>query len=174
MRVWDLKGRLTGLSVVGVGGASWQPREPDRALAQRILTFLEDRRVLYSPWECELPEHCVASVLEIRRFLTHELGAAGDRPAVTDNLRAMRAACRQFLDQTAPVMQHHHGPIGQGTAEWIFNQSLGELRARVGTHIAVLADRFGLEVEDGLERTLPAAPSKADDAEWLFEQFDRD
>ncbi len=36
--------------------------------------FLEDRRVLYAPDSLEVPSHCVESVLEIRRFLSAELG----------------------------------------------------------------------------------------------------
>lgn len=168
----DLRARLSGLSIVGIGGASWQPREADRTIAQRVLTHLEDRRVLYSPYECELPEHCVASVLEIRRFLTHELGEAGDRSDLTASLRGMRAACRRFLDQTAVAVEH--GEVQQhlgGTPQWIFNQSLGELRALIGMYIAVLADRFKLDVEDGLAAALPPAP-RDDDADWLLDQFE--
>lgn len=40
----------------------------------RVIAFLEDRRVLYAPDELEVPSHCVHSVLEIRHFLSGELG----------------------------------------------------------------------------------------------------
>ena len=171
MAVSDLRGRLSGLSIAGIGGASWQPRESDQAVARRILAYLEDRRVLYAPFECEIPAHCVDSVLEIRRFLTHELGSLGDRPELANNLRAMRAACRRFLDQTGPDVtagnvRHHRG----GTPEWIFNQSLGELRGLVGAYVAVLADAYQLPVEDGLAQALPP-PVREDDADWLFERL---
>lgn len=167
----DLKSRLTGLSIAGIGGASWKPQEPDREIARRVLVFLEDRRVLYAPFECELPRQCVASVLEIRRFLTQELGAIGDRAKLADNLRAMRAACRQFLDQTgSAAVGGEVGPNRGGTPEWIFNQSLGELRALVGTYVAVLADTFDLAVEDGLAQALPPAP-RDEDSDWIFDRF---
>lgn len=174
MPVRDLKNRLTGLSIAGIGGASWQAREQDREIVRRVIAFLEDRRVLYSPFECELPEQCVASVLEIRRFLTHELGAMGERAELAENLRAMRAACRQFLDQTgsAAVLGHVRQSRG-GTPEWIFNQSLGELRALVGAYVAVLADTFDLTVEDGLAQALPPAV-RDDDADWVFDRFSKD
>lgn len=44
-------------------------------VARRVIRFLEDQRVLYNPSELEQPDHCVQSVLDIRRFLTAELAA---------------------------------------------------------------------------------------------------
>ena len=73
MKFSEIGARLTGISTP-IFGASWTPPIADVAVARRVLVFLEDRRVLYSPYEVEMPEHCVASVLEIRRFLTEQLG----------------------------------------------------------------------------------------------------
>jgi hypothetical protein len=44
------------------------------AVARRVISYLEDRRVLYNPTELEVPQHCIQSVLDIRHFLSHELG----------------------------------------------------------------------------------------------------
>jgi hypothetical protein len=67
--------------------------------ARRVITFLEDRRVLYAPDSLEVPSHCVHSVLEIRHFLSAELGKLGGNSELAASLRAMRAACRKFLDR---------------------------------------------------------------------------
>ena len=62
--------------------------------ARRVIAFLEDRRVLYAPDGLEVPPHCVHSVLEIRHFLSNELGKLGGKSEFAASLRAMRAACR--------------------------------------------------------------------------------
>ena len=151
--------RLTGLSCP-VFGVSWNPPEAEVSRARRILTFLEDRRVLYNPSSMELPDHCVRSVIEIRHHLTHELGQLDNNSELAKSLRAMRAACRKFLDlvqdndRGRDIVRygHHHGHW----ASWVFNGALGELRGVFGIHIAMLATEYGLDVEDELASILPA------------------
>jgi hypothetical protein len=74
MKFKQIIGRLTGFSVP-VFGVSWNPPEPEILKAKRVLTYLEDRRVLYNPDSLEVPEHCVHSVVEMRSFLTNEISA---------------------------------------------------------------------------------------------------
>jgi len=50
------------------------PTDLEVSRARRVIAFLEDRRVLYAPGEMEMAEHCVRSVLEIRHFLSDEIG----------------------------------------------------------------------------------------------------
>lgn len=96
MKFKSVLSRLTGISTP-VFGVSWQPQEAAVDAATRVLTFLEDRRVLYVPSEVEVPAHCVASVLKIRSFLTVEIGRASLGDPLEESLRAMRASCRRFL-----------------------------------------------------------------------------
>lgn len=96
MKITEILARLTGISTP-VFGVSWEPTELERAAARRVIAFLEDRRVLYHPEQMEVPSHCVNSVLDIRRFLTEELGNLSSDDALAQNLSAMRAACRKFL-----------------------------------------------------------------------------
>ena len=164
MKLSELMSRLTGISTP-IGGVSWTSPEPDVAVARRVLVFLEDRRVLYAPYDLEIPRSCVESVFEIRRFLTRELdGAVGDNLAGT--LRAMRAACRKFLTETDPRTANwdrewdwpSRGRRGLGSS---FDQALGELRGVFGVHIATLAARHGLDVPEALDATLPAADAES-------------
>lgn len=79
--------------------------------ARRVLAYLEDRRVLHAPWNLEIPEHCIESILEIRRFLTDQLGQLNNRDEdITPRLRTMRASCCQFLDTTSALMEGPTGP----------------------------------------------------------------
>ena len=156
MRFKEILSRLTGISVP-VFGVSWNPPEADRAVVRRVVAFLEDRRVLYAPSEMEVPEHCVRSVIEIRAFLTAELGKLDDSSELAANLRALRAACRKFLDTVQEDgdrivrfgFSHGHW------ASWVFNGALGEMRGVFGVHLAILATKYGVNVEKDLATILP-------------------
>ncbi len=156
MRFKDIASRLTGISSP-IFGVSWKPPETERSVAKRIIAFLEDRRVLYSPSEMEVPDHCVQSVLEIRRFLTTEIANLDEKADITASLRAMRAACRKFLN----TVQADEGRIIRFGAErghyanWTFNGALGEMRGVFGVHIARLAAAYGVDVENDLAAIIP-------------------
>jgi hypothetical protein len=154
----EIANRLTGISTP-LGGVSWQAPELEVSAARRVIAFLEDRRVLYAPDSLEVPSHCVHSVLEIRHFLSAELGKL-DSSELTASLRAMRAACRKFLDRVGSrdgrgdVVRcaDHHGHW----ASWTFYSALGEMRGTFGVHLARIAAQFHLDIEDQLASILPA------------------
>ena len=154
----EVVSRITGLSVP-VFGVQWNPAEADCVVARRLLAFLEDRRVLYVACEMEVPQHCVASVLRIREFLTTELGKLNEERELAQNLRAMRAACRKFL---ATVETDDRRIIQFGAerghyASWVFNGAVGELRGVFGIHVAVIAASHGLDIEGELASIVPAS-----------------
>lgn len=160
LRLKQIIRRITGISTP-VFGVSWTPPEAERTIAQELVTFLEDRRVLYNPMQLECPHHCVDSVLEIRRESTSLLGRVPSNSDLPPSLRAMRAACRKFLDSTDG--QHgRHGPIHVpfGRSDWVFISALGELRGVIGMHLARIAVAYGLDLERDLATILPASESK--------------
>lgn len=121
--------------------------------------------MLYQPASMEDPGHCVESVLEIRRFLTDELQSHVEDDALTQSMRAMRAACRKFLDTVGGDVRRFGGHPGHW-ASWVFNGALGELRGVFGVHLAQIAVQYGLEIEDELAAILPGedvADSSKDD-----------
>jgi hypothetical protein len=161
MRFSEIANRLTGISTP-IGGVSWQPAELELSAARRVVTFLEDRRVLYTPSELEVPTHCVDSVLQIRRFLTSEIGKLATKSDLAASLRAMRAARRKFLDsvggEDSDVVRHARE---QGHyASWKFYSALGEMRGVFGIHLARIATCFQIDVEDSLATILPARAEK--------------
>ncbi|MGC4108718.1 MAG: hypothetical protein QM753_20535 [Thermomicrobiales bacterium] len=164
MRFTEIATRLSGVSSP-VFGVSWNPPEAEVTAAKRIIAYLEDRRVLYAPTSMEYPSHCVESVLDVRRFLTEELGKLDPHNPLAQNLQGMCAACRKFLNQIqtlsrgdderydrfmSAIIQH----MGSYEA-WVFISALGELRTTVGLHIALIAVRNGLDIEDDLATILP-------------------
>jgi hypothetical protein len=167
MKFSEIANRLTGISTPLVG-VSWQPTDLEVSAARRVIAFLEDRRVLYAPDSLEVPSHCVESVLEIRHFLSGELGKLETASEFAASLRAMRAACRKFLDRVGvdgreTVLYANH----QGHwASWTFYSALGELRGTFGVHVVKVAAEFKLDVEDRLAEILPArADTDSDDSD---------
>ena len=162
MKFREIASRLTGISSP-IFGVSWNPPPADVTVARRVITFLEDRRVLFVDESIEVPSQCVSSVLEVRRYLTSEIQQLPEGE-LCGSLRAMRAACRKFLenvdDEGGIVVRygHHHGHW----ASWRFGGALGELRAVFGIQIAKMAAQNGLDVEDDLARILPAGDAEDD------------
>ena len=80
-------------------------------------------------------------------MLTSEIGLLGSDGQLVQSLRAMRAACRKFLDAVGP----EDGPgvrhaFERGHyASWEFNQALGEMRGVFGIYIAILSATHGLD-----------------------------
>lgn len=162
MKFKEIASRLTGFSVP-VFGVSWNPPEAERSIARRMITSLEDKRVLYNPNHLEVPEHCIHSVVEIRHLLTHELSTLQQESALGMHLRGMRAACRKFLDTVqADERVSRFGMSPGHYASWIFLSAVGELRGVFGLHVAAIAAQYGLDVEKDLASILPVKDEKSE------------
>lgn len=72
MNFKEIANRLTGFSTP-IFGVSWNPPKLESEAAQRLITELEDKRVLFNPSDVEVTHHCVESIIQLRRFLTDEL-----------------------------------------------------------------------------------------------------
>jgi hypothetical protein len=148
--------KLTGFSTP-IFGVSWEPSDSEREIARRVIAKLEDRRVLYNPTEMEVPHHCVMSVVEIRHILSDELGNLSEESNLARSLRAMRAACRKFLNTVQADEKRiiDFGNYPGHFASWEFNGAVGELRGVFGIHLAQIAAQYGLDIEDELASILP-------------------
>jgi hypothetical protein len=89
-------------------------------------------------------------------------------------LRALRAACRKFLEKL--------GADGPNTIlyadqpghyqSWTFFSAMGELRGIFGVQLAKIAAHFKLDIEDGLASILPAdADADTGDDDRLFRRI---
>ena len=161
VKVLEIMRRIKGFSTP-LGGVDWDLPLPQRAVAEKVVVYLEDRRVLTMPravmHAVEEPDHCVASVLQIRETLTQILMEPDTGDDLADNLKAMRAACRRFLDAAGP---NHSGHVHGRFASATFGAALGELRAVFGIQLGIIAARYKLELSEELADILPA--SDADD-----------
>ena len=105
----------------------------------------------------EVPHHCVESILRIREFLTDEIARLPEEAELASSLRALRAACRKFLDAVNEGEDRivRFGSHPGHYASWRFNGALGSLRGVFGVHLARLAAAYGLDVEDELASIFP-------------------
>lgn len=154
MRFKEVASRLTGFSVP-LFGVSWNPPEPEVAAARRVLAFLEDRRVLFNPYDLEVVGQCIHSVVNIRSFLTEEVGRLSSESKLAEHLRGIRAACRRFLDRVSSGPDSMRRPHYGRSLDSDFLTRLGELRMSVGHRVAAIALMYGLDIEGELADTLP-------------------
>jgi hypothetical protein len=140
---------LTGFSTP-VFGISWNPPETDREAVRKLITYLEDRRALYNPYDIENVMFVDQSILDIRKVLTDTLREVGDDSDISPHLRAMRAACRKYMNE-AGDQERQRFRFRDFEALAI----LGELRAVFGIQIAQLAVKYGVDVEADLASILP-------------------
>jgi hypothetical protein len=152
----EVASRMTGFSSP-IFGVSWQPPTPDVTIARRMIAFLEDRRVLYEPYEVKVPHLCISSITGIRDFLTELIADHAGSKDLEISLRSMRAACRKFM---AIVSSIPPSDITMNNRD--FNQALGELRGVIGIHVGLLAMKYRLDVEDDLASILPTEDLEAD------------
>ncbi|SRR6266545_5473233 len=157
--------RLTGISLPWLG-VQWEKTDGDRQIARRVITFLEDRRVLFGQRHYEDELHCIRSAIEIRSYLTREIGCTKPGGSLSESLKAMRAACRRFIDAGGPDACYFRGGRSSLEADH-FSLALGDLRTLIGVHVALLAKSYTIEVEDYLASILPPEPIDDDDPSWM-------
>jgi hypothetical protein len=141
----EIASRITGISIP-VFGVSWNPPESEREIVRETFIFLEDRRALYNDFAHELDQEVSQSVLAIRSELTAALKRLPEGSEAAPCFKAMRAACREYLDNARP----------RGFGPFSFMTELGKLRAMIGVQVAYLAVKYGIDVDGELVRVIPA------------------
>lgn len=155
--------RRTDIGAFGFS-LNWVKVPGDAEVARRVVAFLDDRRLLFGDHHSEGELHCVRSAIEIRQFLYDELARAKPGKSLEQSLRAMRAAIRAFVDAAglnAVNFRYQHGHMTDS-----FSLALGELRSLIGLHLAVIAEQYGIDIEDELAQILP--PDIAVDRDLSF------
>jgi hypothetical protein len=131
MAVSNIARRITGFSTP-IGGLSWTAPAAERDTVRGFLTFLEDRRALYQPHHLEVESDVHHSVQAIRQCCTESLKALDEKSHAVGPIRAIRAACRRFLDEPQADFRNLAGGLGRFGDRAGFFTALGELRATVG------------------------------------------
>jgi hypothetical protein len=163
--------RLSGVEAYGLA-AQWEFVEDDNEVARELILYLEDRRLLFGLRHVEDEQHCVQSALEIRKELGRLLARAKPGKQLESSMRAIQAACRDFLTAAGRDGERFRGGfIAPGMDP--FAVALTELRIRVGIHVALVADFYNsIEIGEDLRKIIPGAGlGEDDDAGWLADQI---
>ncbi|MCC6191664.1 MAG: hypothetical protein IT318_21765 [Anaerolineales bacterium] len=116
-RLKEALSRINGVSTPAIG-LSWNPPEPDRSRATRLVKFLAGRRVL-SPYyidpDMEIVDYAVMSVLKVRDRLSEDLERVRGNSHLGQALEAMHRECMMFLDRMQAAMKHL--PPAEGYSE---------------------------------------------------------
>jgi hypothetical protein len=183
VRFQDLLRRVTGFSTPVIG-ISWNPPEDERKVIRSLVIFLEDKRTLYdsySHWDeihslLHRNSWSIESIFQVRAQLTRTLQSLPESSKAILPLRAMRAACRKFLnkavrdislnpveivwlerspeeyapglDLSSPVEEPYSSRVELLAA-------LGELRGLFGVQLSYLCATYGIDVEGELAEIFP-------------------
>ena len=96
----------------------------------------------------------------VRGELTDILQGCPEDQHLTGPIRAMRAACRKFLDQMGHPSTPSHRFLPYEAGMW---EALGELRGAFGIHLARLCAAYGVDMEPELGSILPNSDLDTDD-----------
>jgi len=158
IRFTEIARHITGISTP-VFGISWNPPADKRDIVRRLVAFLEDRRALYTDYCMEYRPWVEKSVLKMRQELTNVLKSCPDDAVLTNPIRAMRAACRKFLNALGHPGDHYRMYPGQYKM-W---EELGKMRAIFGLHLARLCVAFGVDVEAEVASIFPELNEEGED-----------
>lgn len=154
----EIASRITGVST-SVFGISWNPPILEKKIAEKTITFLEGKRVLYNPFDLESPKHCTQSVIQIKDFITEQLFELDRDSELRNILSAMRYGCNRFLDvlEKNKFYFTDDGDIDRGSfgGQILFFSGIGELRSTFGYLIAQILIIFKLDCESDLLGILP-------------------
>jgi hypothetical protein len=121
------------------GGSRQPATERDRV--RNFIDFLEDRRVLYTPYFLEYPAHVVASVQQIDTAAGAALSVISPTSKASGPIRSVRRACSVFLDRPEITQARNSGAAIPGR---ILFFAVVALRETLATEVATLAGDFAL------------------------------
>lgn len=166
-RLKEILNRITGIETP-LFGISWEPNRLESETFARLLTHLEDKRVLFGLYENEAQSAVQRSVNQIRQLLTEHLTTISNRNSILSrHLREMRKACQEYLDYSEYISQvntqdgNYGYPNGEYTrrmyllyAQGLF-AALGMFRQKFLKHLWYLIEHFGIEIDSELQRLDP-------------------
>ncbi|EOB3604668.1 TPA: hypothetical protein I7680_21645 [Vibrio vulnificus] len=156
MRFDRILKNITGLSCP-LFGIQWNAPTDEVKLAEGIITFLEDKRVLFNPIDMEDANHCVMSVGEIRTEVTRTIQTAGANAPLAKSLRRIRSACHAFQNE---IGSSQFSQLDIPVQKSILERELFKLRDKVGLSLAEVSAAHGLDVKDALATIIPFNCSK--------------
>lgn len=151
--LWEqIASRITGISFP-IFGVSWNPPVLERTVAERAITYLETRGLLYTEFQWENPDRCYEDADVMRAGVTSHMLELNRREAsVHFQLDVLRDACRIFRDILREQGLHRVTYYADLTdiQRANFLQALGAFRDTCGKQIMIFAVKYGIDVAEHL------------------------
>lgn len=108
----------------------------ERLVAEKLVHWLEGRRVLWNPMTKEIPEEAIESVVMIRERIDEDFGGLR-HPTARQELGAIRGACIELLNEPRGSFRGFFSHEGQG--------ALQRFRDRVRPAVEAFAATYTVE-----------------------------
>jgi len=99
----DIPKKITGISTP-FGGVSWEPPVDEKKIAQQVIIFLEDRRLVSFIHHVERDRDAIISANMIRDFLTTKLQELNPKSQLYECLQEIRTAAREFVTELEKII----------------------------------------------------------------------
>lgn len=140
--------RVTGVGLLGFS-LDVEYVKSNKTVVRRVLTQLEDMRVLADHYLREDPEFCRLAVDKIRNILNLEIPNVKHGGTLEASFKRMRKSARDFVSAAGPHSQHFMND------QRYFWGCLEALRTSIGEEVVALAAEFKVDLDDELLRSLP-------------------
>lgn len=138
---------VRGVNAFGFG-MSFVPSEGEKEKVKNIIEYLEDRRVLFAPYEKENPLWVKESIIDIREMIRSEITGIERNSMLYVSLKIMQMACRRYLDRISSINK-------DDDVEMLLVDCLSEIRTVFGLELMKIAYNFKFDLSEELSRIIP-------------------
>lgn len=142
--------RVTGVGLLGFS-LDMEYVDSNKDVVRRVLTRLEDMRVLGDDDTREDGEFCRRAAEKIRDLLNLEIPNVKHGGTLEASFKKMRKSARDFITAAGPHAQRFTDDFAH------FHACLAALRVSIGEEMVALASEFKIDLDDDLLRSLPVA-----------------
>jgi hypothetical protein len=146
---------LTGINMPGGFGVTWEYVTSEKETAASLLTFFENRRVLYHPFSNQCPGKVVISVLQVRSKIQSAMESLGRETYLHQLLALMRKTALSFLEYATANCEGDVSCDDCRVRDTGCLEGLREFRREMGSALAGLCISFDLDVEEQLASIMP-------------------
>ena len=153
----ELRPRITGVSIAGVGSLSWAAEPNERKIAEEVITYLEDQGIFSSPFEGEHPKETYASAGTVRTGLTAYMQKLNRNMESFEHFDFIRAELKQFQRDLRAQRLSGLESKGEMTNEQVaeYDRRLVQLRNSVSLRAALVAIACKFSLSNELHNWLP-------------------
>lgn len=126
----------------------------NRHIAERLMIFIEGRRLLRDRMTDEDQVYCRKSAQELRRILENEMLTVKGGGVLLDAIRDLRKACANFVSAAGPKSKAFKED------DVLFRYHLELLRETFAQRVTLVVDVFDLQPSTELEEIMQCARGK--------------